>query len=87
MYLIRLPTPMKPSSSWITPATRPSAVSMRTMNTGSTSCRTSSMANAESTAAAGAQGAVIRRLVPPRPGATRPSAVAPRIPASAPRPA
>ena len=42
------------------------------------------MATATSTAAAGAQGAVIRRSVPPKAGATSPSTVAPRMPASAP---
>src|SRR5574341_1926961 len=42
------------------------------------------MANPLRTAAAGAQGAVIRRLVPPKVGATRPSAKVPRMPASAP---
>ncbi len=47
-------------------------------------CCMASIANAVSTAAAGAQGAEISRLVPPTPSATRPSAVAPRMPASAP---
>jgi len=87
MYLIRLPIPMKPRNNCTNPETRPRAVNIRTIDAGATPCCTSSMAKAERTAAAGAQGAVIRRLVPPSAGATRPSAVAPRIPANAPRPA
>jgi hypothetical protein len=43
-----------------------------------------SMAKAETTAAAGAQGAEIRRLVPPKLEAMMPIATAPRMPASAP---
>ncbi len=42
------------------------------------------MANAESTAAAGAHGALIRRSVPPNVGAMRPNAMAPRTPVNAP---
>ena len=42
------------------------------------------MASAERTAAAGAQGAVIKRELPPNSGETSPSAVAPRMPARAP---
>jgi len=66
------------------PVRMPSTVSISTMLVGLTPCLTSSMAKAESTAAAGAQGAVIRRSVPPKVGAISPSAMAPRTPASAP---
>jgi hypothetical protein len=43
-----------------------------------------SMANAETTAAAGAQGAEISRWAPPKLEATMPMATAPRMPARAP---
>ncbi len=51
---------------------------------GAMPCLTSSMANAESTAAAGAHGALMSRSVPPKVGAIKPSAAAPRMPANAP---
>ena len=57
---------------------------MSTMLPAGMPSRTSSMAKAERTAAAGAQGALIRRSVPPSTEAMRPMTVAPMMPASAP---
>src|SRR5579885_3349997 len=47
-------------------------------------CWRNPMTKADSTAAAGALGVVISRLVPPKRGASTPSAVTPRKPAKAP---
>ena len=66
------------------PVSTPSMISSSTMEPGDTPWLTISMAKADSTAAAGAQGALIRRSVPPRVDATRPITVAPMMPASAP---
>ncbi len=54
------------------------------MSSGEAPVCTVSIANADSTAAAGAQGALIRRSVPPSVAARRPITTAPMIPASAP---
>jgi len=75
---------MKPSSSCTSPASTPSRISSSTLISGATPWLVSSIAKAESTAAAGAQGALMRRSVPPSVEATRPITVAPIMPASAP---
>ena len=85
MKRIKRPMPRKAIRIWRTPVKKPSTVSSSTMLVGWTPWWTRSIAKAESTAAAGAQGALIRRSVPPKVGAIRPSAMAPRTPASAPK--
>ena len=78
------PKPRKPIMICSRPARTPNTVIIRTMPSGATPWRVISMANADSKAAAGAQGALISRSVPPNIGATRPRAIAPRAPLSAP---
>ena len=68
----------------MSPAMTPSMIISSTITDEATPWSTSSMANAASTAAAGAQGALIRRSVPPSVAATRPITVAPTMPAMAP---
>ncbi len=84
MYLISPPIPTVPSAIWIAPASRPTRTISRRASSGDAPLRTVSIANADSTAAAGAQGALISRSVPPSDAATRPITTAPMIPASAP---
>jgi hypothetical protein len=76
--------PLRPKPIWIAPASRPMMPSRSNMDSGATPCCVKLTAKAESTAAAGAQGAEMSRELPPKVGATSPSTVAPRIPASAP---
>ena len=84
MYLISRPSPTSPNRTWNKPANSPTADSISSAEAIGTPFRTRPMARAAITAAAGAQGAVMSRFVPPMAAATSPSAVAPRIPASAP---
>ena len=84
MYLISRPTPITPKEICNAAHNRPVTAIIRRMVSGAVPPCIIWMANAESTAAAGAQGAVISRFVPPRYEATRPNAVAPMMPASAP---
>ena len=84
MYLMSRPRPARPNAICKPPARRPSTTIEESAVSIEVPPASASMTNAESTAAAGAHGAVMSRLAPPSAGATRPSAVAPRIPASAP---
>ncbi len=84
MYLISRPSPTSPNTTWNRPASSPTADNISSAESIGTPLRMSPMANADITAAAGAQGVVMSRLVPPVAAATSPSAADPRMPASAP---
>jgi hypothetical protein len=84
MYLISRPSPTTPNRICIPPHNTPIRASRVSAVSGAMPFWVNPIMTTARTAAAGAHGAVISRLVPPKTGAMSPSAMVPRMPAMAP---
>nr|WP_255210972.1 hypothetical protein [Methylogaea oryzae] len=84
MYSIKRPKRTRPNAICNRPANSPSIDSRSSAGSKPPPPFKNSRINADNTAAAGAQGALMSRLVPPRAGATKPKAITPRMPPNAP---